>query len=140
MLGLGGAFTGLAFVRAHAMAVLRDFDGSPFPVAQAADEAGDHRCLSDIARVSTDNDEHQALLSSSAMRRLSSATSRRRSGKRARFASCSRCCRRGRAGVPQTVSPERTIFDVSTPQPDPSVARDSMRALSPMPTWPPITA
>src|ERR1035437_1670650 len=83
---------------------------------------------------------HQSCLSNSANRRLISTSSLRISGTCAMLASCSRCCFSGRAGVPQTVCPLRTIFDGSTPPPEPSTARVSIRALSPIPTCPPITA
>ena len=53
-------------------------------------------------------------------------------------ASVSRYSLMGRAGVPQTTWPERMIFEVRTPQPEPSTAWVSMRALSPMPTFPPM--
>jgi len=42
--------------------------------------------------------------------------------------------------VPHTTCPACTIFEVSTPHPEPSTARVPMRALSPMPDLPAITA
>ena len=61
-------------------------------------------------------------------------------GNRATCASWVKYSRNGRAGVPQTGSPARTIFEVRMPAPEPTTAFDSMCALSPTPTWPPMMA
>src|SRR5690242_14537416 len=118
MFRLGFTTASLSAVRAHTVAELGDLHRGPLLIAQAANEAGDHGGLADIARMSAHHHQHQAPLSISSSRRFRSANSRRRSGSLARLASVSRCCFNGRAGVPHTVSPERTIFELSTPQPE----------------------
>ena len=74
-------------------------------VAHLADQPRHYTRLADIPRMPAHHHQHQLFLSNSASRRFSSASSLRISGRRARLASCSRCCFSGRAGVPHTVSP-----------------------------------
>src|SRR5579885_760971 len=119
------------------VAILGQLESGPPQVTCGGDHRSRHRRLADITRVPADNDQFHFSVSACAVffSRLEINF-----GSRSNRARRSKYCLRGRAGVPQTGSPARTILDVRTPQPEPSTARLSMRALSPMPTWPPITA
>src|SRR3982751_3972901 len=115
------------------MLVRADFEGGPCSVAGRGNDFA-HDCgLAGLPRTAPDHYDHER-------RFLSSAMSARSSVILDIPASCWRYSFKGRAGVPQTVCPERMIFDVRTPQPDPKTAPVSIRALSPIPTCPPITA
>src|SRR4051812_12355246 len=108
------------------MSMGRDFYGRPLGFLCFRDDLARYRGLAHLPTASTHYKDHFN-------RFFNSATSARSSVTFDRFASCWRYAFKGLAGVPQTVCPDRIIFDVRTPLPDPKIALDSMRALSPMP-------
>src|SRR5579864_5936878 len=137
-----------AILRAHPVAVLRDFPGHPIFFGKRRDQVAHQLCLPDAPRMSADHDhppphgyfplrvrafrgEFLFFFASNSLMRPAS------SGKRAYQAYASLNLPISRAGVPQTVWPARMVLPVGIPACAPAMAPSSSVQWSAMPTCPP---
>ena len=106
------------------MFVPADLYDGPARFRSGAEQVADQPALAGLTAVAPDRDHHalcglQFVQPPPHLR----PSPCERAGSRPSAASCSRCSFSGRAGVPHTTCPPRTIFEVRTPQPEPSTAR-----------------